>query len=130
MVRQSRTPFGSPFLTETFARPLVSARRESHTHYCSFLTESFSSSCSFVSRKVRTYRLLLFQHFHINRVLDNFTSSSVPGIESLFLTCCECFGSFIGDGGGRAAQSAPLYFKEYSLNSNQTYMRCNTFKIL
>ena len=72
MVRQSRTPFGSPFLTETFVRPLVSTRRESQTHYCSFLTESFSSSCSFVSRKVRMYRLLLFLHLYSNRVLDQF----------------------------------------------------------
>ena len=49
------------------------------------------------------YQLFLFSHFHSNRVLDDFTSSSVLGIKSLFLTSSE-FVSFMGEkegaGGG------------------------------
>ena len=47
------------------------------------------------------YQLFLYSHFHSNSVLDNFTSSSGLGIESLFLTSSE-FVSFMGEkeGGG------------------------------
>ena len=126
-IRQLRTPFGTPFLTEPFARPLISNRRESQTHYWTFiLTESFSSGSSFVPHKNMMYQLLLLWHFHRKRVLDQFylkfCSRNWISLSNL-LWICELHG-----GVGGWAYSVPCT-SEYSINSNQTFMRCNVFKL-
>jgi len=133
LISQLRTSFGTPFLTETLVRPLISSRLEPQTHYKSLLTESFSSSCSFFPRKLGCVNCFSSNIAIATTFLDPFylrfcLRNRIPFSKTFFLLFFVSMHERGWCGKGRGGCS--MYLNEYSLDSKQTFMGCRAFKKL